>query len=53
MVEGVGLKLGVSRFERYILGADIIHEALKKVKVIRDRFSAAYSRLKSFEDYRK
>ena len=39
--------------ESYILGREIIHEALKKVKVIRDRLATAYSRQKSYADNRK
>ena len=39
--------------ESSILGPDIIHEALEKVRVIRDRLATAYSRKKSYVDNRK
>ena len=35
------------------MGPDIIHEALEKVRMIRDRLSTAYSRQKSYADNRK
>ncbi|XP_069155776.1 uncharacterized protein [Solanum lycopersicum] len=39
--------------ESSILGPEIIHEALEKVRLIRDRLSTAYSRQKSYADNRK
>ncbi|XP_069154558.1 uncharacterized protein [Solanum lycopersicum] len=39
--------------ESSILGQEIIHEALEKVKVIRDMLVAAYSRQKSYANNRK
>ena len=39
--------------ESSILGPDIIHEALEKVRVIRDRLATAYSRQNSYADNRK
>ena len=39
--------------ESSILGLEIIHEALEKVTVIRDRLATAYSRQKSYADNRK
>ena len=36
-----------------ILGAEVIHEALEKVRMIRDRFATAYSRQKSYANNRK
>ena len=39
--------------ESSILGLEIIHEALEKVMVIRDRLTTTYSRQKSYADYRK
>ena len=39
--------------ESSILGLEIIHEALEKGRVIRDRFTTAYSRQKSYADNRK
>ncbi|XP_069150213.1 uncharacterized protein [Solanum lycopersicum] len=39
--------------ESSILGIDIIHEALEKVRVIRDRLATAYSQQKSYVDNRK
>ena len=39
--------------ESSILGPEIIHEALEKVRVIRDKFSTAYNRQKSYADSRK
>ena len=39
--------------ESSILGLEIIHEALEKVRVIRDRLATTYSLLKSYEDNRK
>ena len=35
------------------MGPEIIHEALEKVRVIRDRLATAYSRQKSYADKRK
>ena len=35
------------------MGQDIIHEALEKVRVIRDRLATTYSRQKSYADNRK
>ncbi|XP_069152031.1 uncharacterized protein [Solanum lycopersicum] len=39
--------------ESSILGPEIIHEALEKVRLIRDRLATAYSRQKSYADNRK
>ena len=39
--------------ESFILIPDIIHEAVEKVRMIRDRLATAYSRKKSFADNRK
>ncbi|XP_069151833.1 uncharacterized protein [Solanum lycopersicum] len=39
--------------ESSILDQEIIHEALRKVRVIRDRLATAYSRQKSYVDNRK
>ena len=39
--------------EQSILSLEIIHEALDKVTVIRDRLATAYSRQKSYADNRK
>ena len=39
--------------ESSILGPEIIHEALEKVRVIRDRLVAVYSWQKSYADNRK
>ena len=39
--------------ESSLLGPDIIHESLEKVKVIRDRLATTYSRQKSYENNRK
>ena len=39
--------------ESSILGPEIIHEALEKVRMIRDRLATAYSRQKSYADNRK
>ncbi|XP_019066930.2 uncharacterized protein [Solanum lycopersicum] len=39
--------------ESSILGPNIIHEALEKVRVIRERFATTYSRQKSYADNRK
>ena len=39
--------------ESSILGPEVIHESLEKVKVITDRLTTAYSRQKSYEDNRK
>ena len=39
--------------ESSILGPEIIHEALEKVRVIRDKLATAYSRQKSYADNRK
>ena len=35
------------------MGPEIIHEALEKVRVIRDRLATDYSQLKSYADNRK
>ena len=35
------------------MGPEIIHEALEKVRMIRDRLATAYSRQKSYADNRK
>ncbi|XP_069148071.1 uncharacterized protein [Solanum lycopersicum] len=45
----VSLEVG----ESSILGPKIIHEALNKVRVIRDRLATTYSQQKSYEDNRK
>ena len=39
--------------EHSILGPEILHESMKKVRMIRERFSTAYSRQKSFADNTK
>ena len=39
--------------ESSILGPEIIHEALEKVRVIRDRLTTAYSQQKSYADNKK
>ncbi|XP_069144526.1 uncharacterized protein [Solanum lycopersicum] len=39
--------------ELSILGPDIVHEALEKVIMIKDRLATAYSRQKSYADNRK
>ena len=39
--------------ESSILGQKIIHEALEKVRVIRDRLATAYSQQKSYANNRK
>ncbi|XP_069144097.1 uncharacterized protein [Solanum lycopersicum] len=39
--------------ESSILGQEIIHEALEKVRVIKDRLATAYSRQKLYADNRK
>ena len=39
--------------ESSILGPEIIHEALEKIRMIRDRLATAYSRQKSYADNRK
>ena len=36
-----------------ILGQKIIHDALQKVRLVRDRLSTAYNRQKSYENCRK
>ena len=46
----------VGRFEvgvSSILGPEIIHEDLEKVRVIRDRLATAYSQQKSYADNKK
>ena len=39
--------------ESSIFGPEIIHEAIEKVRVIRDRLATIYNRQKSYEDNRK
>ena len=39
--------------ETSILGPEIVHEALDKVRVIRDRLATTYSRQKSYVDNKK
>ena len=39
--------------ECFILGPEIIHEAMKKVRTIRDRLAICYNRKKSYADNRK
>ena len=39
--------------ESSILGPEIIHKALEKVRVIRDRLATAYSQQKSYADNKK
>ena len=36
-----------------ILGPNIIHEDVEKVRIFRDRLATTYSRQKSYADYRK
>ena len=54
MVIDLGLLLGCSRLESdpsWV--SEIIHVALRKVRVIRDRFTTSYRRNKSYADNRK
>ena len=50
----VGPKLGALKVgESFIFGPDIIHEAVQKVRMFRDRLATAYRRQKSYANNRK